>query len=40
MDTPGRHPPWPGELHDAVEQALAEESVTPTEGVSQNDFTC
>jgi len=38
LDTPKRHPAWPGELHDAVEQALAEESVTPPEGISQNDW--
>jgi hypothetical protein len=38
LDTPRRHPAWPGELHDAVEQALAEESVTPPEGISQNDW--
>jgi hypothetical protein len=37
LDTPRRHPAWPGELHDAVEQALAEESATPPEGISQND---
>jgi hypothetical protein len=38
LDTPRRHPAWPGELHDAVEQALAEESATPPEGISQNDW--
>jgi hypothetical protein len=38
LDTPRRHPSWPGELHDAVEQALAEESATPPEGISQNDW--
>jgi hypothetical protein len=38
LGTPRRHPSWPGELHDAVEQALAEESATPPEGVSQNDW--
>jgi hypothetical protein len=38
LDTPRHHPAWPGELHDAVEQALAEESSTPPEGVSQNDW--
>ena len=38
LDTPRRHPSWPGELHNAVEQALAEESATPPEGVSQNDW--
>jgi len=38
LDTPRRHPAWPGELHDAVEQALAEESVTPPEGISQDDW--
>ena len=38
LDTPRRHPAWPGELHDAVEQALAEESVIPPEGISQNDW--
>ncbi|MFC1715376.1 hypothetical protein ACFL6S_17035 [Candidatus Poribacteria bacterium] len=32
------HPSWPGELHDAVEQALAKESANPPEGVSQNDW--
>jgi len=38
LDTPRRHPSWPGELDDAVEQALSEESATPPEGVSQNDW--
>ena len=38
LGIPRRHPSWPGELHDAVEQALAEESATPPEGVSQNDW--
>jgi hypothetical protein len=38
LDTPRRHPAWPGELHDAVDQALAEESSTPPEGISQNDW--
>ncbi len=38
LGTPRRHPSWPGELHDAVEQALTEESATPPEGVSQNDW--
>jgi hypothetical protein len=38
LGTPRRHPSWPGELHDAVEQALAEESAIAPEGVSQNDW--
>lgn len=38
LDTPRRHPAWPGELHGIVQQALAEESATPPEGVSQNDW--
>jgi len=38
LDTPRRHPAWPGELHGAVQQALAEESATPPEGISQNDW--
>jgi len=38
LDTPRRHPSWPGELHDAVEQALTEESATPPEGISQKDW--
>ena len=38
LDTPRRHPVWPGELHGAVEHALAEESATPPEGISQNDW--
>ena len=38
LDTPRRHPSWPGELHDAVEQALAEESANPPEGISQKDW--
>ena len=38
LDTPKRHPSWPGELHDAVEQALDEESANPPKGVSQNDW--
>jgi hypothetical protein len=38
LDTPRRHPAWPDELHGAVQQALAEESITPPEGVSQNDW--
>jgi len=38
LDTPRRHPSWPGELHGAVEQALAKESATAPEGISQNDW--
>jgi hypothetical protein len=38
LDTPRRHPSWPGELHDTVEQALAEESAIPPEGISQKDW--
>jgi len=38
LETPRRHPAWPGELHNAVEQALSEESIIPPEGVSQNDW--
>jgi len=38
LDTPRRHPAWPGELHDTVEQALTEESINPPEGISQNDW--
>ena len=38
LGTPRRHPSWPGELHNAVKQALAEESATAPEGISQNDW--